>query len=546
MPFDILFPFKWQDVADILVISLIVHRLFLLFRGTAAFQIMAGFLILWLFQSVAQAAGLVLTSWFFQGVGAVAVLVIVVVFRNEIREILVQTNPVRFFLGRPRKTRTISITLMVQAAFQLAKIRTGALIVFESRDRLGGYLREGFTLDGKFTPQIVESIFARQSPVHDGAIIIRENRINMVGTFLPLTQKEGLPQHFGTRHRAAIGLSDVSDAVVLVVSEERGEVSVVHRGKVLLMLEPQELKKELGRLLLGVTPQAKPRKRPRDWLAQAGGLLLTFFLVSTFWGIYAGRHLSLINVTTPIDFRNIPENLELKKTSAEKVEVQITGKRRLVSALKTEQVGAFLDLKEMSRGVHKVVLNPDKISLPVGLDVVRITPSEIKLEMEKRIEVKKVIKPNIIGSAPAGYRITKINVNPEYVRVSGAVSILRSISSISTEPIDIGEFEPQSGEKTIKVALALSPASLRLLAGQGKEVQVGIQFQPKKPRTKSLHKAKVRYHVVRTGETLWGIGLRYGLTVEELRRLNKLASGVFIYPDQKLRLGTRKKPFSDS
>jgi DNA integrity scanning protein DisA with diadenylate cyclase activity len=98
---DFLFSFQWQDVVDILVISFLVHRLFLLFRGTTALQILLGVLFLWLCHTIAQASGLVLTSWFFQGVGAVAVLVIVVVFRNEIREVLIQTNPVRLFLGRP-------------------------------------------------------------------------------------------------------------------------------------------------------------------------------------------------------------------------------------------------------------------------------------------------------------------------------------------------------------------------------------------------------------------------------------------------------------
>ena len=538
MLIDILFPFKWQDVADILVISFIIYRLFLLFRGTVAFQIMVGLLVLWLFQSIAQVTGLVLTSWFFQGVGAVAVLVIVVVFRNEIREVLIQTNPVRFFLGRLHETRTINVTLMVQAAFQLAKIRKGALIVFENRDNLGGYLREGFSLDGKFTPQIIENIFDKHSPVHDGAIIIRGNRITRVGTFLPLTQKEGLPQHFGTRHRAAIGLSEVSDAVVLVVSEERGEVSVVYRGKVELMLEPQELEKELGRLLLGIAPREKTRKRPREWLTQAGGLLLTFFLVSTFWGIYSGKPLSLISVTTPIDFRNISENLELKKTSAEKVEVQITGKRRLVSDLKPEQVRAFLDLKEINHGIRNVLLNPDNIELPLGLEVVRVTPSAIRLEMEQCAEMEVAVNPRIVGLPPPGYQIEKVNVSPEFVRVRGAVSILRTIGSVLTEPIDLGEIEPKTGEKTIEVALMFSAASLHLAAGQDKKVQVSIQLRPQKGPPKSLRGIKVPYHQVHTGETLWGISCRYGLTVAELQRLNKLSSGAVIHPGQKLILST--------
>ena len=129
MPFNILFPFKWQNVIDVLVISFIVHRLFLFFRGTTAFQVMLAFLFLWVLQSIAQAAGLVLTSWFFQGI---------VIFRNEIREVLIQTNPVRFFLGRPYEARTIDVPLIVQTAFKLAQTGTGALIVLQNRDRLAG------------------------------------------------------------------------------------------------------------------------------------------------------------------------------------------------------------------------------------------------------------------------------------------------------------------------------------------------------------------------------------------------------------------------
>jgi len=227
MPIDIFTSFKWQDVVDVLVISFILHRLMLLLRGTAALRIVLGLLFLWILQGIANAAGLVLTSWFFQGVGAVAVLVVVVVFRNEIREVLRQTNPIRFFLGRHQEVTRLNVSLIVQAAFQLANSRTGALIVLEKRDRLEPYLREGFELDARFNPQMLETIFAKQSPMHDGAVIINANRIARVGTFLPLTEKEGLPQHHGTRHRAAIGLSEVSDAAVLVVSEERGEVSLI-------------------------------------------------------------------------------------------------------------------------------------------------------------------------------------------------------------------------------------------------------------------------------------------------------------------------------
>lgn len=478
---DFLSSFKWQDVADILVISFLVHRLFLLFRGTTALQILVGLLSLWLCHTIAQASGLVLTSWFFQGIGAIAVLVIVVVFRNEIREVLIQTNPVRLFLGRPYEPWTIDLPEVERSVFQLASKKTGALLVFQQQDRLVDYLREGVQLGGKFSSEIVASIFAKQSPVHDGAAIIKGNTVKLVGTYLPLTTKEGLPRHFGTRHRAAIGLSEVSDAVIVVVSEERGKVSLVHKGKLEPIQEPPQLQIALGRLLFRAESEAKPRTRRREFLTQVGGFVLTVLLVSAFWGMYSGKQLSRINVTTAVDFRNIPEKLELKRASAERVEVQITGKRRLAAALRPEQIGAFLDLMEIDAGYHRLVLNADNIELPLGLEVMRITPSAIRLEMEERIEKQIAVEPKIAGEPPAGYQIEKIRVRPGSLRVSGPVSKLRDMLSLSTESITVSDIEPQKGEKVVEVPVVLSPASLRLLPGEKKMVVVTIQLKVKQP-----------------------------------------------------------------
>jgi diadenylate cyclase len=474
------FAFQWQDVADILVISFILHRLFLLFRGTTALQIMVGLLFLWLFQGIAHATGLVLTSWFFQGAGAVAVLVIVVVFRNEIRAVLIQTNPVRFFLGRPRKRPGMALDLVVDSTFRLAETKTGGLIVLQNRDHLESHLVEGFLLDGRLIPHLLESIFAKESPIHDGAVVIRESRIARVGTFLPLTRKEGLPQHFGTRHRAAVGLSEVSDAIIVVVSEERGEISLVHKGNVELIQERAHLEQELARLLKGLPPEKKAQTRPRVLLAQAGGLLATFLLVSVIWGLYSGTQLSLVSVTAPIYFRNIPTDLELRRTSADKVEVQITGKRQLVAALRPDQVRAFLDLQGIERGSHRLDLSADNIGLPPGLNVVRITPSSIKVDMDA-FAVKEVsVKAEITGSPPNGYRLDSVQLKPRSVKVSGPESTLQGVSELYTEPIDLATLEPKNGEKTIDVPLVLFPASLRLLPTENKTVRVTVTLRPVK------------------------------------------------------------------
>ena len=217
---------RWPDAIDIVLIGFLIHRLLMLFRGTATLHVTSVLVLLWMLHGLTYEFNLVLTSRFLESLGTVAVLVIVVAFRDEIREVLIQTNPMRLILGRPAsRTQEEKLGLVAEAVFQLAEKNVGALIVFQNRDRLTELVRDGISLGGQISVPILESIFSKESPVHDGAVLIRGQRIDRVGTILPLTRRTDLPPQYGTRHRAAIGLSDASDALVLVVSEERGEVS---------------------------------------------------------------------------------------------------------------------------------------------------------------------------------------------------------------------------------------------------------------------------------------------------------------------------------
>jgi len=525
---------EWKNFLDILVISFILHRLFLLMRGTVAFQVSVGLVVLWLFQEVANAAGLVLTSWFFRGIGAVAVLVIVVAFRNELRDILVHTNPIRFLLGRTRQTREVGYHLLAQAAFRLANRRIGALIVIQNEDDLRGSVRGGLPLDGNLLPEVLESIFSKESPVHDGAVIIRGNRIGQVGTFLPLSTEETLPLHFGTRHRAAIGLSESCDAVILVVSEERGDISLVHRRNVERIYNPDQLEQRLDFLLTTRdVSEGKVQKGVRAWMAQGGGLLLTFVLVSVFWGLYAGREFSLVSMKAPVYYRDIPEYLQLKKASSEEVEVQVSGRRGLVSSLDPQQVRAFLSLGGISAGEHEFVLNSDNIVLTPGLEVERITPSSITIEME-RILVKTVrVRADLAGPPPDGFEVGAVRVKPDSVRVRGPATILVDVTSMQTAPIDLQSLRVRDGQASQEVPLIVASPSMGLPDLERGQVQVSIRFLP---AGASGAGGVARTHKVRKGDTLYEIGKQYGVPTEALRKLNSLKPGEYIQPGQELKI----------
>ncbi len=161
---------KWLDAIDILLISFLIQRLLVLFRGTTTLHVSAVLVILWMLRELAYQFNLILTSRFLEALGTVAVLVIVVAFRDEIRDVLIQTNPARLFLGRPTpKTDAQQLSATVEATFRMAEDRTGALLVFQNRERLSPIFRDGVLVGGQVSIPMLESIFCKESPVHDGA-----------------------------------------------------------------------------------------------------------------------------------------------------------------------------------------------------------------------------------------------------------------------------------------------------------------------------------------------------------------------------------------
>ena len=229
---------RWQDVADVLLLTFVLYRLYLWLRGTVAIQVLLGMLVLVAAAFTADQVGMLLTSYVLRGVGAVAAFGIVVVFREEIRRGLGRVNPIRWWRARrgfasssrpPTFARTIA-----DAAFALGRRRIGALIVLPGTDALDEHLTGGVDVDGVPSTELFEGIFHTGSPIHDGAAVMRGGRIRRAGCFLPVSARADLPDQLGSRHRAALGLSEATDAAVVVVSEERGDVSVVSGGRIAL------------------------------------------------------------------------------------------------------------------------------------------------------------------------------------------------------------------------------------------------------------------------------------------------------------------------
>lgn len=236
----------WRDLLDISLVTFLLYQVFLLIRGTRALSALAGLVVLLLIYLVAQYLELYTLGWILENLFGSLFLVIVILFHEDIRKALSAMGTHSFW----RKKRYASNTFLedlVWVCTYFASRRIGALIVLENRMLLGDMMKGGVKIDAEFSRELMLTIFYPMTALHDGATIIRRGRIAAAGCILPLAHMDR--QSFGTRHRAALGLTEVSDATVLVVSEERGEISVASRGHLAVMADAEQFKETLNNVI---------------------------------------------------------------------------------------------------------------------------------------------------------------------------------------------------------------------------------------------------------------------------------------------------------
>ncbi|NOQ18751.1 MAG: DisA protein, partial [Desulfobacterales bacterium] len=202
---------RWQDVVDISLNSYILFRFYVLFRGTNVFRVLIGMTVLWFLQRIAFSLGLIVTSLGVKAIVAVGAIIIIVVFRNEIRRVLQTKNFKSILWGFSYKSAITPTEIITDSVFEMAQRKCGALIVFPGKEDLSDAVRGGTPWKGMITREMITSIFWPDNPVHDGAAIVQGDQIRVVGAILPLSDRDDLPSHYGTRHRAALGLAETTD-----------------------------------------------------------------------------------------------------------------------------------------------------------------------------------------------------------------------------------------------------------------------------------------------------------------------------------------------
>ncbi len=242
--YQLILDFRWQDAVDIILVTILMYRILLMLRDTRAMQMLKGFLVLLVFAFVGAQFQLYTINWLLTSLWAVWLIAFTIMFQPELRRVLIQLGRRRMFMGILKEEARLYKEI-TEACRVLARRKIGALIVLERNVNLKNYIDTGTNLDAELTAELLVTIFVPKTPLHDGAVVVREWRAVAAGCILPLTQDPNVSKNYGTRHRAAIGITEETDAVAIVVSEENRSISLAVGGKITPAIDSQTLEEML-------------------------------------------------------------------------------------------------------------------------------------------------------------------------------------------------------------------------------------------------------------------------------------------------------------
>ena len=458
---------RWQDIADISLNSYILFRLYVLFRGTYVLRVLIGIALLWFFQRIAVTLGLIVTSWLAQGIIALAAFIIIVVFRNEIRNVLQAKNFKSIFWGIPQKKATDAIDIIAESVFELARKRIGALIVLPGKEDLEEYIQKGVSWQGFISKEMLLSIFWPDNPVHDGAVVIQDNRVLDVGCILPLSRRKDLPTSYGTRHRAALGLSENTEALVIVVSEESGKVVLAKGSRTRTIERESKLKQKLlehaGRSAKGLHAYR------REKFEIGAAAIASVLLVSAVWFSVSRGLDTLMTLVVPIEYMNREPSKEIADTSVNSVNLKLAGSGSLLKTIQPEQARVRIDLGKSIIGPNSFTVTKDNISLPPGVILKEVKPPIVEVTLDVVTNKDLPIQVDWAGKLPNHLILVAVSLDPEKITLIGGKRILENISTVYTEKIPLDNID-KSGKTTAN--LALNPASLKIAPGLKTKVTI--------------------------------------------------------------------------
>jgi uncharacterized protein (TIGR00159 family) len=337
---------------------------------------------------IARRLDLEMAAWIFQAFFAVFLVIIVVIFQEELRQMFERIAIWSVAGRRTPALRSTSEDDLVRTIADLAKERIGALVVIRGNDPLGRHITGGIQLDGRLSEPLLKSVFDSHSPGHDGAVVVERNRITRFAAHLPLSKDLTQLANLGTRHSAALGVTELADALCIVVSEERGTVSVARDGRLRQMDDLQQLGSVIHNFLNEKFPRHAAGTAPtlwlqffrKNWLAK----VLAVSLAVGFWYVFVpGSKIVEVSYKLPVSVQNLPPGLRIEDVQPPTVSVRFAGPRRAFYLFDPKKNSVMVDVSLAAQGRRSFDISERNIRRPNGVTVQNLSPSTVRLSVRK-------------------------------------------------------------------------------------------------------------------------------------------------------------------
>jgi diadenylate cyclase len=431
--------FYLTDFFDVVIIAVFIYAALLLFKRTRSITILIGIGIIVVLYGVSIIFNLTLTAVFLQSFFGAFLLVLVIIFQEELR---------RFFeilavWGTRQKNQDTSslkgliLDPVVQGVLSLARHKTGAILVFTGTENVERHCEGNIVLDGIISQELIESIFDTNSPGHDGAMIITGNRIASIGAQLPLSHNFDQVGKYGTRHAAALGIAERSDAVAIVVSEEKGTVSVAQKDKLTKISDAQELTailRKFYRLQFPTHSRTMWQKiiaqnLPEKLAALVISIGLWFFLVYQVGTVQ--REFEI-----PISYQDLPNDVVIEDFQPRTVTVTLESRGQSFDQLDKNSLEIFINGRSIVTGEQDIQIIDSMVRRPFAFSVVNVNPGNLTLTADRYKPQEITLEALTRGTVATGFRVDEIIINPTSARL--LVSETRQIpAKIQLEPINI-------------------------------------------------------------------------------------------------------------
>jgi len=376
-----------KDVFDILIVAVVIYFILIFIKQSRSYIIFYSVLVFTVIAYLSRTLDLGLTRQMFQTLTTFFVFIFIVIFQKELRKFFdwILISGRKLTQAQRMSLSTGSSFSIVKAIEELAKKKIGALIVLPGEYPLEGLVEGGFALDGRISVPLLLSIFDDSSPGHDGAVIIDNNRIRKFGVHLPLAENYTAFAKAGTRHRAGVGITEKSDSLAIIVSEERGEISLAENGKLELVKEMPILQDRIRTFIKENTTPVTGGHFWQSFLSKDLSLKLGALVVAFFCWYFLIYQSGIVNkdIVVPVEYRSLPKSLTISNSSPKEVTVTVTGADRDLQDFTQDKIKVFVDLTKATEGLQKIHLEEKNVSYPNYVELIKIAPEITDVEIAK-------------------------------------------------------------------------------------------------------------------------------------------------------------------